>query len=60
MTCEIAVMNREAIALAADSAETVFGGKFFPSAEKFFSNWNYNKYRKNKSDSHRSERLTGA
>ncbi len=37
MTCEIAVMNREAIALAADSAETVFSGKVFPSAEKLFS-----------------------
>ena len=37
MTCEIAVMNREAIALAADSAETVLGGKIFPSAEKLFS-----------------------
>lgn len=36
MTCEIAVMNREAIALAADSAETVFGRKVFPSAEKLF------------------------
>ena len=37
MTCEIAVMNREAIALAADSAETVLSGKIFPSAEKLFS-----------------------
>ncbi len=30
-------MNREAIALAADSAETVFGRKIFPSAEKLFA-----------------------
>jgi hypothetical protein len=37
MTCEIAVMNREAVALAADSAETVFGRKIFPSAEKLFA-----------------------
>lgn len=37
MTCEIAVMNREAIALAADSAETVFGRKVFRSAEKLFA-----------------------
>jgi hypothetical protein len=37
MTCEIAVMNREAVALAADSAETVFGRKVFRSAEKLFS-----------------------
>lgn len=37
MTCEIALMNREAIALAADSAETVFGRKIFPSAEKLFA-----------------------
>jgi hypothetical protein len=37
MTCEIALMNREAVALAADSAETVFGRKIFRSAEKIFS-----------------------
>jgi hypothetical protein len=37
MTCEIAVMNREAVALAADSAETVFGRKVFRSAEKLFA-----------------------
>lgn len=37
MTCEIAVMNREAVALAADSAETVLGQKVFPSAEKLLS-----------------------
>jgi hypothetical protein len=37
MTCEIAVMNREAIALAADSAETMLGRKIFRSAEKLFS-----------------------
>jgi hypothetical protein len=37
MTCEIAVMNREAIALAADSAETVFGRKVFRTAEKLFA-----------------------
>ncbi len=37
MTCEIAVMNREAVALAADSAETAFGRKIFPSAEKLFA-----------------------
>jgi len=36
MTCEIAVMNREAVALAADSAETV-GRKIFRSAEKLFA-----------------------
>jgi hypothetical protein len=30
-------MNREGIALAADSAETVFGRKIFPSAEKLFA-----------------------
>lgn len=38
LTCEIAVMNREAIALAADSAATITGTKkIFPSAEKLFS-----------------------
>lgn len=38
MTCEIAVMNREAIALAADSASSIgYGRKVFPSAEKLFS-----------------------
>jgi len=38
MTCEIAVMNREAVALAADSASSIgYGRKVFPSAEKLFS-----------------------
>jgi hypothetical protein len=40
VTAEIAVMNKEAIALAADSAVTMqFGGetKVFPSANKIFA-----------------------
>ncbi|MDD4794698.1 MAG: hypothetical protein PHU18_05590 [Dehalococcoidales bacterium] len=37
MTCEIIVMNCEAVALAADSAETVFRTKVFRSAEKMFA-----------------------
>jgi len=38
MTCEIAVMNREAVALAADSTSSiVHGRKVFTSAEKLFS-----------------------
>lgn len=40
MTAEIAVMNKEAIALAADSAVTMrdeSGEKVFPSANKIFS-----------------------
>ncbi len=38
LTCEIALMNRQAIALAADSAVTTIGErKIFPSAEKLFS-----------------------
>jgi hypothetical protein len=38
MTCEIAVINREAVALAADSASSIgYGRKVFPSAQKLFS-----------------------
>lgn len=38
MTAEIAVLNRQAVALAADSAVTVGGSqKVFPSAEKIFA-----------------------
>src|SRR6266496_2623494 len=40
MTAEIAVMNKEAVALAADSAVTVLfegGAKVFPSANKIFA-----------------------
>lgn len=40
MTAEIAVMNKQAIALAADSAVTFpkeMGGKIFPSASKIFT-----------------------
>jgi len=37
MTAEIAVMNREAIALAADSAVTMQGEKVFFSANKIFA-----------------------
>src|SRR5437016_3625666 len=37
MTAEIAVMNREAVALAADSAVTMRGEKVFFSANKIFA-----------------------
>jgi hypothetical protein len=37
MTCEIAIMNREAVALAADSAVTISGDKIFNTANKLFA-----------------------
>ena len=37
MTAEIAIMNKEAIAIAADSAVTLREGKIFTSANKIFS-----------------------
>ena len=40
MTAEIAVLNKEAIAIAADSAVTIYqekGQKIFQSADKIFS-----------------------
>ncbi|MDD2655783.1 MAG: hypothetical protein PHQ80_03905 [Candidatus ainarchaeum sp.] len=37
MTAEIAIMNHEAVALAADSAVTLSEGKIFPSANKIFA-----------------------
>ena len=37
MTAEIAILNREAVALAADSAVTIgFGAKIYNSANKLF------------------------
>ena len=38
MTCEVAVMNKHGIALAADSAVTLGGGeKIYHGAEKLFA-----------------------
>jgi hypothetical protein len=36
MTAEVIIMNREAVALAADSAVTIEGSKIFTTAEKLF------------------------
>jgi hypothetical protein len=37
MTAEIVIMNKEAVAMAADSAVTMYGGKIFNSANKLYS-----------------------
>lgn len=37
MTAEVAVLNRHAVALAADSAVTVHGQKVFNTANKIFA-----------------------
>ena len=37
MTAEVAIMNTEGIAMAADSAVTLSGGKIYNSADKLFA-----------------------
>jgi hypothetical protein len=36
MTAEVVAMNKEAVALAADSAVTLYGSKIFNTANKMF------------------------
>lgn len=36
MTAEVAILNKQAVALAADSAVTVYGGKIFNTANKLY------------------------